>query len=112
MEPEPPRRSRNRTAKSVSQKTKAMLAELAAQAAQDQLLTRRMDGLKAILARPLNPHHIDFRPVFCSPISETLEGVYPEGTTQAQVLVLVDGPQGGRFTEWGDGRFRFIANLS
>lgn len=37
------------------------------------------------------------------------EGVYPEGTTMAEIRNLVDGTFGGRFVEFGNGKFKFIA---
>jgi hypothetical protein len=37
------------------------------------------------------------------------KGVYPEGTTAAQVDLKVRGTFGGRFTEFGNGIFKYIA---
>jgi hypothetical protein len=36
-------------------------------------------------------------------------GTYPPGMTQEEVRKQVDGSFGGRFTEFGNGRFEFIA---
>lgn len=103
--------ARQEAAEKAFLKMKAKAAEERARKKREKLLAKRMADLKAILERPLDTDCIDFRPVFCSPISETLEGVYPEGTTQEQVLTLIEGPHGGRFTEWGEGRFKFISNI-
>lgn len=37
------------------------------------------------------------------------EGVYPEGTSREQVFDKVKGTFGGRFEQFGNGRFKFIA---
>jgi len=36
-------------------------------------------------------------------------GVYPEGTTQAEVRAKVDGTFGGRFNYFRNGKFEFVA---
>lgn len=36
-------------------------------------------------------------------------GVYPAGTTQAEVEAVVAGTFGGRFESFGDGKFDYIA---
>lgn len=59
--------------------------------------------------RPLDPTRIDYRSLPHSSCSMIMEGVYPEGTTREEVRALVDGTFGGRFEQFGNGKFRFIA---
>ncbi|QJS27432.1 hypothetical protein [Rhizobium ruizarguesonis] len=59
--------------------------------------------------RPLDPTRIDWHSKSHSNSSMIKEGVYPEGTTQAEVRAVVDGTFGGRFESFGNGRFKFIA---
>lgn len=72
-----------------------------------------MDGLRLYIVRPpvrkLDPTKIDFNRLPHSSCSMLIEGVCPEGTTQEEVRKLVDGTFGGRFEQWGGGKFRFIA---
>jgi hypothetical protein len=58
---------------------------------------------------PLDNTKISWRSRPHSSCSMIKEGVYPEGTTVAEVRKLVDGTFGGRFDHFGNGRFRFIA---
>jgi len=37
------------------------------------------------------------------------EGTYPPGTTREEVERLVRGSFGGRFEQFGDGRFKYVA---
>lgn len=59
--------------------------------------------------RPLDKTKIDYRSKPHSGASMLKEGVYPEGTTQSEVRKVVDGTFGGRFTKFGNGKFKFIA---
>ncbi len=59
--------------------------------------------------RKLDKTKIDFRSKMHSDSSMIKEGVYPEGTSAAEVREKVDGTFGGRFEQFGSGRFRFVA---
>lgn len=59
--------------------------------------------------RPLDPTKIDYRIKSHSNSSQICEGVYPDGTTRAQVLARVEGTFGGRFEHFGGGKFKYIA---
>lgn len=59
--------------------------------------------------RPLDPRKIDWRSRGHTNASMIKEGVYPEGTTQADVLAIVKGTFGGRFEHFGGGSFKYIA---
>lgn len=59
--------------------------------------------------RPLDPRKIDYRVHAHSGSSQICEGVYPEGTTQEEVRSRVTGTFGGRFEQFGNGTFRYIA---
>jgi hypothetical protein len=59
--------------------------------------------------RPFDNTKIDCRILARSSSSLLCVGVYPEGTTQAQVRERVNGTFGGRFEQFGNGTFRFIA---
>lgn len=59
--------------------------------------------------RVLDPTKIDYISGLHSSSSMIKRGVYPEGTTQQQVLEKVSGTFGGRFNHFGGGRFEFIA---
>jgi hypothetical protein len=59
--------------------------------------------------RPLDPRIIDYHIKSHSNSSQLCEGVYPEGATQKEVLAKVEGTFGGRFEQFGGGRFRYIA---
>lgn len=59
--------------------------------------------------RPLDPRKIDYRIHAHSNSSQRCEGVYPEGTTQAEVLARVKGTFGGRFVSFANGKFEYIA---
>lgn len=59
--------------------------------------------------RPLDSTKIDWRSKMHSGCSMIKEGVYPEGTTAAEVRKVVDGTFGGHFESFGNGRFKFIA---
>ena len=59
--------------------------------------------------QPLDPRTIDYRVYNHSNSSQRCEGVYPEGTSKADVEARVRGTFGGRFTRFGDGKFEYIA---
>ncbi|WP_257828082.1 hypothetical protein [Burkholderia glumae] len=59
--------------------------------------------------RPLDPTKIDWHSLPHSSASMIKEGVYPEGTTRAQVEEKVVGTFGGYFERFGDGKFKYIA---
>lgn len=59
--------------------------------------------------RPLDPTKIDYRVHMHSNSSQRVEGVYPNGTTRSDVEARVRGTFGGRFTQFGHGRFEYIA---
>jgi len=59
--------------------------------------------------RSLDASKIDYRIVPHTHFSQVCEGVYPEGTTQAEVEKLVKGTFGGRFDSFGGGRFVYVA---
>lgn len=59
--------------------------------------------------RPLDPTKIDYRIKSHSNSSQICEGVYPEGTTRAEVLARVVGTFGGHFEHFGGGHFKYIA---
>lgn len=66
-------------------------------------------GLVERKKRVLDPTKIDYRIEAHSNSSQKCIGVYPEGTTQAEVKARVDGTFGGRFERFGGGHFTFIA---
>lgn len=57
----------------------------------------------------LDPTKIDYISSSHTHFSMIKEGVYPEGTTRAEVAAVVNGTFGGRFERFGNGRFKFIA---
>lgn len=59
--------------------------------------------------RQLDSTKIDYRILEHTYFSQICEGVYPEGTTSAQVLEKVRGTFGGRFEYFGKGKFKYIA---
>lgn len=59
--------------------------------------------------RPLDPRKIDYRITSHSNSSQLVTGVYPEGTTKAEVLALVEGTFGGRWNYFGEGKFEYVA---
>ncbi|QTP32787.1 hypothetical protein B7759_01365 [Burkholderia glumae] len=59
--------------------------------------------------RTLDPTKIDWHSLPHSSASMIKEGVYPEGTTRAQVEEKVVGTFGGYFERFGDGKFKYIA---
>ncbi len=59
--------------------------------------------------RPLDPRKIDYRIRPHSNSSQLCEGVYPDGTTRAEVEAVVRGTFGGRFNHFCNGRFEYVA---
>jgi hypothetical protein len=59
--------------------------------------------------RPLDPRKIDWRTKAHTNSSQICVGVYPEGTTRAEVENLVAGTFGGRFNHFGCGTFEYVA---
>lgn len=59
--------------------------------------------------RPLDNTKVDFRNKSHSGCSMIKEGVYPDGMTADEVRKVVDGTFGGRFEQFGGGKFKFIA---
>lgn len=59
--------------------------------------------------RQLDSTKIDYRAKAHTRSSMIKEGVYPEGTTSAQVAQKVRGTFGGRFAHFGKGKFKYIA---
>ena len=59
--------------------------------------------------RPLDPSKIDYRVRSHTSSSQICEGVYPPGTTPAEVEKKVRGTFGGRFEMFRDGRFKYVA---
>ena len=59
--------------------------------------------------KPLDNTKINWKSYSHTHFSMIKEGVYPEGTTKAEVLNKVNGTFGGRFEHFGNGRFKFIA---
>ena len=64
---------------------------------------------KSYEPRKLDPTKIDWHSFVHTHFTMKQEGVYPEGTTQEQVLEKVKGTFGGRFTRFGGGKFEYIA---
>jgi len=64
---------------------------------------------KSYAPRPLDPRKIDYRIKSDTTCSQICEGVYPEGTTRAEVEDRVKGTFGGRFEQFGGGKFRYVA---
>ena len=68
-------------------------------------------GLSTIEFRPkpLDNTKIDWRSKMHTGSTMIKEGVYPEGTTRDEVREVVNGTFGGRFEQFGGGKFKFIA---
>lgn len=58
--------------------------------------------------RQLDSTKIDYVTKMHTHFTQIAEGVYPLGTTAAEVRKVVDGTFGGRFEAFGNGRFKFI----
>ncbi len=59
--------------------------------------------------RILDSTKIDWRVEMHSSSSQLCIGVYPEGTSSAEVEAKVKGTFGGRFNKFGNGRFEYVA---
>lgn len=59
--------------------------------------------------RPLDSSKIDYRRKMHTHFTMIKEGVYPDGTTRAEVEKVVKGTFGGRFESFGKGKFKYIA---
>ena len=59
--------------------------------------------------RPLDPSKIDWRVKSHSSSSQLCQGVFPPGTTPAEVEEKVRGTFGGRFESFGNGTFSYVA---
>lgn len=59
--------------------------------------------------RVLDPTKIDYRIEGHTSASQKVIGVYPEGTSSAEVEKKVKGTFGGRFEQFGGGHFTYIA---
>ena len=59
--------------------------------------------------KPLDSSKIDWRPRPHTHFSMIKEGVYPDGTTKAEVEEKVKGTFGGRFLRFGNGNFEYVA---
>lgn len=69
-----------------------------------------VDGIyKTYEPRPLDSTKIDWRTLPHTNSSQLCEGVYPEGTTRDQIEKLVKGTFGGRFDQFRDGKFIYVA---
>jgi hypothetical protein len=64
---------------------------------------------KSLQLRPLDPTKIDWHSVGHTHFTMIKRGVYPEGTTAAEVLEVVKGTFGGRFNYFGNGKFEYVA---
>jgi hypothetical protein len=69
----------------------------------------KTDVIRAWKRRELDPSKIDYHVYSHTNSSQRCEGVYPDGTTKAQILERVKGTFGGRFTHFGNGKFEYIA---
>lgn len=59
--------------------------------------------------KPLDNMKIDYRVKMHTAATQICEGVYPEGTTRQEVEAVVRGSFGGRFEQFDNGRFKYIA---
>lgn len=72
-------------------------------------IDRETGVFKSYERRPLDRTKIDWHSYSHSSCSMIKRGVYPEGTTAAEVRALVDGTFGGRFNYFRNGEFEFVA---
>jgi hypothetical protein len=59
--------------------------------------------------KQLDKTKIDYRNKMHTHFSMIKEGVYPEGTTRGEVEAVVKGTFGGRFKQFGRGKFEYVA---
>lgn len=64
---------------------------------------------RAYKPKPLDNTKIDYRIKAHTASTQICEGVYPEGTSMEDVRKIVKGSFGGRFEEFGGGKFKYIA---
>lgn len=64
---------------------------------------------KSWTSRALDPRRIDYHIDCHTNASQLCHGVYPEGTTRAEVEVQCKGTFGGQFEQFGGGKFRYVA---
>lgn len=65
--------------------------------------------IKSWKLRDLDPTRIDYHIKAHTNSSQICEGVCPPGTTMEQVLEKVRGTFGGRFEQFENGKFKYIA---
>jgi hypothetical protein len=79
----------------------------------DMMVTHMINGVCLVQIeykpQPLDNTKIDYRVKMHTSSSQICEGVYPEGTTRAEVEKKVRGSFGGRFEHFGNGKFKYIA---
>lgn len=68
-------------------------------------------GISTVESKPrmLDNSKIDYRSKIHTASTMLKEGVYPDGASQSEVAAAVRGTFGGRFEQFGGGRFRYIA---
>ena len=59
--------------------------------------------------RPLDKTKISWRTKMHTHFTQICEGIYPEGATRADVQEKVKGTFGGRFEQFGNGKFKYVA---
>lgn len=64
---------------------------------------------KSLEPRKLDPTKIDWHSFSHTHASMIKRGVYPEGVTIQEVMEKVKGTFGGRFTQFGNGHFEYVA---
>ena len=72
-------------------------------------INRKTGVYRMWMPRPLDKSRIDWRTLYHTNFTQICEGCYPEGTTVEEVRCLVNGTFGGRFEQFGEGKFRFVA---
>jgi len=70
---------------------------------------KEVDMVRQNKPKSLDNTKIDYRAKMHTHFSMIKEGVYPSGTTMAEVRKKVAGTFGGKFEEFGEGHFKFIA---
>jgi hypothetical protein len=66
-------------------------------------------NFKPLQVKDLDKTKINWISLHHTHFSMIKKGVYPEGTKEKEVLELVKGTFGGRFTRFGNGEFEYIA---
>lgn len=70
---------------------------------------RKTDTYRTWTPRPLDSSKIDWTSHGHTHSTMIKRGVYPEGTTKAEVEAVVKGTFGGRFKSFGNGNFEYVA---